>query len=90
MAAEVDELAGPKGKHDPERQTVRHGNENRWVTLGGHWVRVSWPRVRSANGREEAALKTYLALGVTCDGDREVLGILVAANRRRQVLAGRP
>ncbi len=59
MAAEVDELAGPKGKHDPERQAVRHGHENGSVTLGGRRVPVSRPRVRSADGRAEAALETY-------------------------------
>ncbi len=59
MAGEVDELAGPKGKHDPEGQAVRHGHENGSVTLGGRRVPVSRPRVRSADGRAEAALETY-------------------------------
>ena len=34
MAAEVTELAGPKGKHNPDRTAVRHGGGNGTVTLG--------------------------------------------------------
>ncbi len=59
MAAEVDELAGPKGKHDPERRAVRHGHEDGSVTLGGRRVPVSRPRVRSADGHDELPLQTY-------------------------------
>ncbi len=34
MAAEVTDLAGPKGKHDPARVAKRHGSEQGTVTLG--------------------------------------------------------
>ena len=34
MEAEVDEVVGPKGRHDPERAAVRHGHESGEVTLG--------------------------------------------------------
>ena len=34
MEAEVDEVVGPKGKHDPDRAAVRHGHESGEVTLG--------------------------------------------------------
>jgi len=27
MAEEVEEVVGPKGRHDPERAAVRHGHE---------------------------------------------------------------
>jgi putative transposase len=27
MEEEVDEVVGPKGRHDPDRQAVRHGHE---------------------------------------------------------------
>jgi hypothetical protein len=33
MEEEVDEVVGPKGKHDPERTAVRHGHEAGEVTL---------------------------------------------------------
>jgi hypothetical protein len=56
---EVDEVVGPKGKHDPERMAVRHGHEVGEVTLGGRRVGVERPRVRSADGRSELPLQTY-------------------------------
>src|SRR6266849_6994497 len=56
--AEVTRLAGPKGKHDPERQAYRHGQETREVTLGGRGVQVDKPRVRSVD-KEEVELRTF-------------------------------
>jgi putative transposase len=35
MEEEVEEVAGPKGEHDPGRIAVRHGHESGEVTLGG-------------------------------------------------------
>ena len=48
--AEVAELAGPKGKHDPGRSAYRHGSEAGRVTLGGRRVPVQRPRVRTVAG----------------------------------------
>jgi putative transposase len=59
MAEEVDEVVGPKGRHDPDRSAVRHGHEAGEVTLGWRRVPVERPRVRSADGREELPLATY-------------------------------
>ena len=59
MEEEVDEVVGPKGRHDPERTAVRHGHEGGEVTLGGRRVPVERPRVRSADGSEELPLATY-------------------------------
>jgi transposase-like protein len=59
MAEEVEEVVGPKGRHDPERTAVRHGSEQGEVTLGGRRVPVDRPRVRAADGSGEIALKTY-------------------------------
>jgi putative transposase len=47
MACEVEEVCGPKGKHDPERTAYRHGSDDGEVTLGGRRVRVSRPRMRA-------------------------------------------
>lgn len=58
--AEVTRLAGPKGKHHPERRAYRHGQEARQVTLGGRRVQVDKPRVRSVND-EEVELRTFRA-----------------------------
>jgi transposase-like protein len=60
MEEEVIEVVGTKGRHDPERRAVRHGHEAGEVTLGGRRVQVARPRVRSADGRSELPLETYV------------------------------
>jgi putative transposase len=59
MDEEVDELVGPKGRHDSGRTAVRHGHEAGSVTLGGRRVPVERPRVRAVDGTGEVALGTY-------------------------------
>ncbi len=51
MSAEVDPLAGPPGRHDPQRQAVRHGTEAGGVFLGDRKISIPLlgcvpPRVR--------------------------------------------
>jgi putative transposase len=50
--AEIAEVAGPKGKHDPNRAAIRHGGGRGSVTLGGRRVPVSRPRARTTDGHE--------------------------------------
>ena len=45
LEREVDEVVGPKGKHDPDRTAKRHGHEDGSMTLGGRRV----PASRHAN-----------------------------------------
>lgn len=52
MEADVTEVAGPKGRHNPDRSAYRHGHEDATVALGGRRVPVARPRVRSVDGRE--------------------------------------
>jgi putative transposase len=59
MEAEVDEIAGVKGRHNPDRTAVRHGHEDGSMTLGGRRVPVSRPRVRTADGKQELPVATY-------------------------------
>jgi len=59
LEAEVTALAGPKGRHDPQRSAVRHGSDGGLVTLGGRQVSISRPRVRTADRTAEVALPTY-------------------------------
>jgi len=59
MEEEVDDVVGPKGKHDPDRTAVRHGHEAGEVTLGGRRVAVDRPRARTVDGSQEIALQTY-------------------------------
>jgi len=58
MDAEVESLAGPKGKHDPGRRTTRWTPQQGYVVLAGKKVNVTRPRVRSLEGRE-ANLSSY-------------------------------
>jgi putative transposase len=66
MAAEVTELAGPKGRHDPDRVATRHGSDDGTVTLGGRRLPVRRPRVRSVGDDErELALESYQTFAAT-------------------------
>ena len=50
--AEISQVCGPKGRHDPKRAAVRHGTGRGSVTLGGRRVAVSRPRARTVDGHE--------------------------------------
>jgi putative transposase len=50
--AEITAVAGPKGKHNPDREAVRHGTGKGSVTLGGRRVEVTRPRARTLDGHE--------------------------------------
>jgi putative transposase len=59
MELEIDEVVGPKGKHDPDRVAVRHGHEDGSMTLGGRRVAVRRPRMRTADDERELPVATY-------------------------------
>ncbi len=59
MDADVAAACGPRGKHDPQRAAVRHGQENGSVTLGGRRVPVRLPRMRAADGTGELPVPAY-------------------------------
>ena len=59
MCEEVEEVCGPKGKHDPDRVAYRHGSDDGEVTLGGRRVQVTRPRMRSKDGESEVPVGTY-------------------------------
>ena len=59
MAEEVEEVCGPRGRHDPERVAYRHGSDDGEVTLGGRRVQVERPRMRTKDGEEEVPVRTY-------------------------------
>jgi len=65
MAAEVNEVAGPRGKHRKARTATRHGTERGRVTLGGRRLPVERPRVRTADGTAEVPLASYDAFTST-------------------------
>jgi hypothetical protein len=45
MEESVTQLAGPKGKHTPDRTAVRHGHEQGSVTLGGRTTLLTVPHI---------------------------------------------
>jgi putative transposase len=59
MAEEVEEVCGPKGRHDPDRVAYRHGSDDGEVTLGGRRVVVQRPRMRTKDGESELPVQTY-------------------------------
>jgi putative transposase len=59
LEEEVDEIVGPKGKHNGDRTAVRHGHEDGEVTLGGRRVPVKRPRARTVDGGSELSLQSY-------------------------------
>ena len=59
MEAEVTEIVGPKGKHNPQRTAKRHGHERgvddaRWPTRRGQPTRM-----RTADDERELPVETY-------------------------------
>ena len=59
MAEEVEEVCGPKGRHDSDRVAYRHGSDEGEVTLGGRRVGVERPRMRTKDGESEVPLRIY-------------------------------
>ena len=58
MGEEVQELCGPRGRHDADRTAFGHGSDDGAVTLGGRGVAVSRPWVRAKDGSGEVPLCT--------------------------------
>jgi transposase-like protein len=59
MAEEVEEVCGPKGRHDLDRVAYRHGSDDGEVTLGGRRVPLQRPRMRAKDGESEVPCRTY-------------------------------
>jgi len=69
MNADVEAVCGPKGRHDANRDAVRHGSGDGSVTLGGRRLPVARPRMRAADGSGELPVPSYELFSQT-----EVLG----------------
>ncbi|MCA1678357.1 MAG: IS256 family transposase [Actinobacteria bacterium] len=91
MAAEVTEVVGPRGKHNPDRAANRHGHENGSMTLGGRRVAVRRPRMRTADDEHELPVETY---GYFADRDpltRAVMDrMLAGVSTRKFARVGEP
>lgn len=62
LEANVVEVAGAKGKHNPARTAVRHGSDPAKVPMGGRMIEVRKPRIRSADGAAEVPLEVWAEL----------------------------
>src|SRR5688500_15589490 len=87
--AEITEVAGAKGKHDPQRAAVRHGAGKGSVTLGGRRVPVTRPRARTVDGHE-VPLASYAHFAADDVLQQVVLERMLAgvATRRQDRIAG--
>src|SRR5487761_130461 len=91
MELEVDEVVGPKGKHNPGRSAKRHGHQDGSMTLGGRRVAVCRPRMRTADDEHELPVQTY---GYFADRDpltRAVMDrMLAGVSTRKFARVGEP
>jgi putative transposase len=91
MEREVEEVVGPKGKHDPERIAKRHGHERGSMTLGGRRVPVSRPRMRSADDEHELPVRSYEYFADRDPLTRAVMDrMLAGVSTRKYVVVGEP
>ena len=61
MEEDITRVAGPKGKHNPQRQVYRHGHEDSSVTIAGSNTPITRPRARTKDGFEVAIESFELA-----------------------------
>lgn len=88
MEESVTVLAGPKGRHLPDRAAVRHGTEAGSVTLGGRRVPVRRPRVRAADGSGELPVDAYEVFSATDLLEEIALEKMMAKLSTRRYSAG--
>ena len=88
MEENVTAACGPKGRHDPNRAAVRHGQQNGSVTLGGRRVPVRRPRMRTADGAAEVPVPTYELFSQTEILGRMAMGKMLAGISTRRYPVG--
>jgi putative transposase len=88
LEGDATALAGPKGRHDPNRRAVRHGSDDGLVTLGGRQVTISRPRLRSVDRATEVQLPTYELASSTELLGREAMGRMLANLSTRHYAVG--
>jgi putative transposase len=91
MALEVDEVVGPKGKHNPDRTAKRHGHEDGSMTLGGRRVAVRRPRMRTTDDEHELPVETYVYFADRDPLTRAVMDrMLAGVSARKFAQVGEP
>jgi putative transposase len=91
MELEIDEVVGPKGKHNPDRVAVRHGHERGSMTLGGRRAQVRRPRMRTADDERELPVVTYEYFADRDPLTRAVMDrMLAGVSTRKFAVVGEP
>jgi putative transposase len=87
LAADVERICGPKGKHDRGRAAYRHGSEERLLALGGALVKTDRPRARTTEARE-VSLPTWEVFSSRDLLHEIALGRMLAGLSARRYRAG--
>ncbi len=91
MECEVDEVVGPKGKHNRDRTANRHGHEDGSVTLGGRRVPVSRPRMCTVDDEHEVPVASYEYFADRDPLTRAVMDrMLAGVSTRKYQVVGEP
>ena len=91
MEREVEEVVGPKGKHDSDRTAKRHGHERGSMTLGARRVEVRRPRIRSADDEHELPVASYEYFADRDPLTRAVMDrMLAGVSTRKSKVVGEP
>ena len=91
MEREVDEVVGPRGKHNRDRTAKRHGHEDGSMTLGGRRVPVRRPRMRTSDDEHELPVSTYEYFADRDPLTRAVMDrMLAGVSTRRFASVGEP
>ena len=83
MEEDVTAVCGPKGRHDPDRRAVRHGQGAGSVSLGGRRVPVTRPRMRAIDGGELPVPSYELLSGTEVLGRMALERMLSGLSTRR-------
>jgi transposase-like protein len=91
MEREVDEVVGPKSKHNRDRAAKRHGHGDGSMTLGGRRVPVSRPRIRSVDDERELPVSSYEYFADRDPLTRAVMDrMLAGVSTRKFAVVGEP
>lgn len=88
LEEDITALCGPRGKHNPDRTAVRHGNDAGSVVLGGRRLPIRRPRARTADGTGEVAIPAYELFSSTEILDEMALGKMLGKLSTRRYRLG--
>jgi len=77
-------LCGERYRHDAEREAIRAGHAPGELVMGGRKVRISRPRVRSADGAKELMLPSWRTFAMEDPLERDVVDKMVVGVSTRK------